>query len=284
MTVNNNENRSFREKSTKDPLDKLPEHLIYNIIAYLPTRSFLSLRVASLPVFLSTTRPAFWKHYTQKQMPWFWELENLDDSIQEMGIDWVKFYAWLGRETKPSFGISNPLMAIANRRRIWGVLDRLALQYYSIRDSHPEENFDLEVIKEKGFLSSFVFPFRNVTETDQTMLFYHNLKEINQPPISFLSFSEPDRLVGFGVQVQASGTNGRVWGRDNILDHLSVESVFPVPANHWIAGIILGFSTPTRSEKRQVKDVLSKTLADNVIVSYHRDTTSTRSYKTADIV
>ncbi|KAI9375090.1 hypothetical protein BJX61DRAFT_495256 [Aspergillus egyptiacus] len=127
-------NLDFQRKVVKDPLSALPYDILHLISCYLPGAAVLSLMTASLPVFMATSRHnGFWKLRIQRDMPWFWELRELITQCDYPDLDFKGLYLWLDKMTTPRFGIEDMLTGIANRRRIWGVCEKIRDLYCSGR-------------------------------------------------------------------------------------------------------------------------------------------------------
>lgn len=124
-------NLDLRRKVVKDPLGALPYDILHLICSYLPGQSVVLLITASIPVSLATANNQFWKQRIQRDMPWFWELQELIAESDYPDIDFRGLYLWLDKMTTPRFGMQGILIAIANRRRIWGVCEKIRGMYFS---------------------------------------------------------------------------------------------------------------------------------------------------------
>jgi len=125
-------NLSIRQKVAKDPLGALPYDILHLICSHLPRESLVSLITASWPVFVATRHNnGFWKQRIRQEMPWFWELQELIAKCDYRDVDFKDLYLWLDKATIPRSGIAGMLLAIANRRRIWGVCEKIGDKYFS---------------------------------------------------------------------------------------------------------------------------------------------------------
>ncbi|KAL3443368.1 hypothetical protein BJX65DRAFT_199351 [Aspergillus insuetus] len=131
-------------REPKNPFSTLPTELVHQICSLLPGDALHSLTQASLYINLLTRDDYFWKRFIASDMPWLEEGEAevlrkrvVDDessadyaSASEGPINYQRVYQWLDGVSKPAFGMDDELfMAVANRRRIWGVCEVLAGAY-----------------------------------------------------------------------------------------------------------------------------------------------------------
>jgi hypothetical protein len=131
-------------RQPKNPFSTLPTELVHQICSLLPGDSLKSLTQASLYINLLTRDDYFWKRFIASDMPWLEDAEAevlrkrvVDDdssadtaSALESPINYQRVYQWLDGASKPVFGMHDELfMAVANRRRIWGVCEVLAGAY-----------------------------------------------------------------------------------------------------------------------------------------------------------
>jgi hypothetical protein len=128
-------------REPKNPFSTLPTELVHQICSLLPGDSLESLTQASLYINLITRDNYFWKRFIATDMPWLEEGEaemlrkRADvtpsaDSGSESPINYQRVYQWLDGVTKPAFAMDDEVfMAVANRRRIWGVCEVLAGAY-----------------------------------------------------------------------------------------------------------------------------------------------------------
>ncbi|KAL2808341.1 hypothetical protein BJX63DRAFT_409706 [Aspergillus granulosus] len=124
-------------RQPKNPFGALPTEIIHQICSLLPGDSLKSLTQASLFTNLITRDDYLWKRFIVSDMPWLEESESdvlrkVDVSGSESPLNYQLVYRWLNEATKPKFGMDDPVfMAIANRRRIWGVCEELSRAYRS---------------------------------------------------------------------------------------------------------------------------------------------------------
>ncbi|KAL2852106.1 hypothetical protein BJY01DRAFT_100746 [Aspergillus pseudoustus] len=127
-------------RQPKNPFSTLPTELVHQICSLLPGESLKSLTQASLFINLITRDDYFWKRVIATDMPWLEAPESealrkvvdLDSSSRETPLNYQLVYQWLDEVSKPKFGMDDPvLMAVANRRRIWGVCEEVARAYRS---------------------------------------------------------------------------------------------------------------------------------------------------------
>lgn len=133
-----------------DPFQQLPEPLLRDILDYLDNESLLKLRQASWGIFdLTRYNRSFWESRIRNNMPYFEELGETVTTRRESleGQDFRKIIIWAEEASKPRVGISGFLMAVANRRRIWGVCEKVAPRYHaSCPDPDSEVSCEMESI------------------------------------------------------------------------------------------------------------------------------------------
>ncbi|KAF2136701.1 uncharacterized protein K452DRAFT_312984 [Aplosporella prunicola CBS 121167] len=112
----------------RDPFMELPYDILYEITRHLPSHSVIALSSASWPAFCAfRENDGFWKRALVSSMPWFWELH---DWVRESAAtDFRGLFLWLEKVTTPKIDMQGPFLGVANRRRIWGVCERLAARY-----------------------------------------------------------------------------------------------------------------------------------------------------------
>lgn len=101
-----------------DPFSMLSNEIIREIALAVPYEDLRSLRAASRPFYNDTQSNHFWKWRIAIYMPWLWDLKPFLQTWTTP-IDYRKLYHWLEVVMMPKFGVEEPFLAIANRRRIW---------------------------------------------------------------------------------------------------------------------------------------------------------------------
>ncbi|KAJ4211361.1 hypothetical protein NW759_012563 [Fusarium solani] len=117
-----------------DPFQQIPESLLRDILDHLDNESLLNLCRASWGIFdLTKYNQGFWESRIRNYMPYFEELgETITTRRESLGSqDLRKILLWAEEASKPRVGISGFLMAVANRRRIWGVCEQIARRYHA---------------------------------------------------------------------------------------------------------------------------------------------------------
>ncbi len=72
----------------------------------------------------------FWTRRFRQTMPWFSEaLDVLDGAADLRRTDLKRFYLWARSVSRPRRFVRGPFMAVANRRRIWGVCEQINARY-----------------------------------------------------------------------------------------------------------------------------------------------------------
>ncbi|RHZ70206.1 hypothetical protein CDV55_107546 [Aspergillus turcosus] len=119
----------LKGRSPASPFGKLPLELVYQICSYLPGDSLKALTQASLSIQVVTQDNWFWKRFIQWDMPWFWEFYSSQNPKDLPGdVNYKRLYMWLDKMTAARYGMDDlALIGVANRRRIWGVCEELAI-------------------------------------------------------------------------------------------------------------------------------------------------------------
>lgn len=117
---------NLEPKVSSDSMTKLPPELLHEILPYLSGRDILAFSTASIMVLRATNTNRLWKERTRRDMPWFWELDDLIDEAQskKMNLDCKRLYLWLEMTTRELFGNDSPFLGLVNRSRIWGICER----------------------------------------------------------------------------------------------------------------------------------------------------------------
>ncbi|EEU42515.1 uncharacterized protein NECHADRAFT_80127 [Fusarium vanettenii 77-13-4] len=127
-------NLNLGHKVRWDPLREIPESLLRDILDLVDNESIFSLCKASWVIFeLIRHSRNFWESRIRKNTPYFEELGETITTRRESlgGQDLRKILLWAKEASKPRVGISGLLMAVANRRRIWGVCEQIARRYHA---------------------------------------------------------------------------------------------------------------------------------------------------------
>lgn len=128
----------------QDPFYKLPSELILHTTSYMEGPDILALRKASLSFRNTTNDSKFWKSLLQREQKWVWDsifdLKFWESSERPQGqtIDWKKLYTLLEKSTGYSYGLKGEMMALANRRRIWKVCERIGKVYENVLQQGEE--------------------------------------------------------------------------------------------------------------------------------------------------
>jgi len=129
------------DRVTCDVFRNLPYDVICAIAELLPASSLMALSQASrtLDSVLAGDAP-LWRHCLSRELPWFYELIHL---VHEPGLgprlNFKLVIDWAQKVTKPQLDMRGPFLAVANRRRIWGMCEQLARLYQTAQPlDHPE--------------------------------------------------------------------------------------------------------------------------------------------------
>jgi len=105
-----------------DPFSRLPLELVTMIYHRLPQEALVKAILTSRSLGRVRTCNWFWRQRLKLDMPWAWELHEL-----EKDIDWYRAYILLAQEVKDPFRSSIP--ALANRKRVWSACDQVLSLY-----------------------------------------------------------------------------------------------------------------------------------------------------------
>lgn len=120
----------YQNSRGQDIFDGLPAELRQEIFNLLPAGSILALKAASLVMHTTTLPGEFWKNRLRSEMPWLWEIHDIDvfqsqeieDSTSRLLLDIQKKSQYTSKNDDYIFGL-------ANRRRIWGVCEQIRSRY-----------------------------------------------------------------------------------------------------------------------------------------------------------
>lgn len=122
----------------QDPFCKLPPELIFHTTTYMEGLDILALRKASLSFRNTTSDSKFWKSLLQREQKWLWDsifdfkFWESPERPQDQTVDWKKLYTLLEKSSGYSYGLKGEMMALANRRRIWKVCERIGEVYGAV--------------------------------------------------------------------------------------------------------------------------------------------------------
>lgn len=205
-------------KVRQDPLTMLPYDILHGVFAELSMKDTLSLVQASWHVFDSTRDPAFWRLMIRVHIrPFFWELDNFfEKATLPDTFDWRGMFQWLNDISRGEFGMSGPLMNIANRRRIWEVCEQLAPMYFEkLNEREYEEPSDEEAaavmaVAENYYMPRTLFPAPAEPRPIKTQ-FVGSWSDVKYRGCNFDTYwADPyNRLVGISVDF---GLGPRLFG------------------------------------------------------------------------
>lgn len=139
LTQDPGRDQAIDGRTGHDVFKMLPYDIVYHITELLPISAVLRLCQASWVMnTLLRDDMEFWRRRIKRELlPWFYELAPLIDGpgpSRAARLDLKKVVAWAEKVSEPRLGKSGPFLALANRRRVWGVCDQLA-ELYSERMS-----------------------------------------------------------------------------------------------------------------------------------------------------
>lgn len=232
-------------KVRKDPLAMLPYDVLHGVFAELSKKDTISLMRASWHVFDSTRDPAFWRLMIRVHIrPFFKELDTFfANATFPDTFDFRGTFQWLDEITKGEFGMSGPLMHIANRRRIWEVCQQIAPMYFEkINEAVYNEPPDEEAAAVMAVASNLHMPKTLFPQPAEPVpvktQFIRSWSEVKYRGCNLDTYwAEPyDRLVGISVDF---GSGPRLFGSTNGRKGQSLR----IRASDWIKEIRLSLTT-----------------------------------------
>ncbi|KAL4803115.1 hypothetical protein BDV18DRAFT_153807 [Aspergillus unguis] len=214
---------------SNDPMARLPAELLLEILIALPMTSANCLRAASPAVARLQLSNGFWKQKLRYGMPWLFDFPDNEDEE----LDWAKCYADLRARSKN--GNPEQILALVNRRRIWGVCEQLAPSYTRRKAVKDEERR-----RSQGSLVTRATstPIRRLTspqaKTESLALgLLRSLADLEgDPPALSVFWTSKGALSGFGVH---RGNMDTVGSPEKFAKRDDVE----IEKSDWIRGFIL---------------------------------------------
>lgn len=115
----------------KDVFNSLPPGLRLGILRLLPAGSILALKAASWAMHTTTLPREFWKHRLRSEMPWLWEIHDIDVfESQELEDKASKLLLEIPVKSQYTSKNDDYILGLANRRRIWGVCEQIRRLYF----------------------------------------------------------------------------------------------------------------------------------------------------------
>ncbi|GME25859.1 hypothetical protein GTA08_BOTSDO09438 [Neofusicoccum parvum] len=246
---------TLEARIANDPFTNMPYDILYKILCFLSFDSISNLSIASWPVHVSLrNNGGFWRQLARNSMPWFFELHGLmeDEKLME-GRNFHKLYLWLEKMTRPKPWVNESFMAVANRRRIWGVCEQLAGLYHTRMSKRANREEFGEVANliwkhaNNPQMPLVVYPQPTAnTETVSTQ-WVRSLEELDSGVALFNAFwNDAGSLAGLSMSL--SGGSQRLFGRDNAVEGVPKHTVTTKSLSEF-KGLILHLK-PMQIEKR----------------------------------
>ncbi|OJJ03998.1 hypothetical protein ASPVEDRAFT_764138 [Aspergillus versicolor CBS 583.65] len=229
---------------SNDPMARLAPELLFEILITLPMESVNCLRAASPAVARLELNNGFWKQKLLHDMPWLFDFPT--DAEEYLDLDWAKCYADL--RARSQNGNPAQILALVNRKRIWGVCEQFGPSYARRKAVKDEERR-----RSQGSLltQATSTPIRRLTSPQAkidslALALLRSLSDLDQdPPILSVYWTKKGALSGFGVQRANMDTIGSP-------EKFAVRDEVKIQKNDWIRGFIVTSTEIGDSERRKV--------------------------------
>ncbi|KAL8801841.1 MAG: hypothetical protein Q9182_004191 [Xanthomendoza sp. 2 TL-2023] len=208
----------------------------------------------------------FWKNRIRTDMPWLWDL-NLDCNMSYTNVDWRQIY--LDMHRRSTFGSSDAILGLVNRRRIWKVFNQLAVNYAAEVSpvSARSEYVDPDV---QEFSASPFVPILSSLSNDsdpQTMrvFFLTNLSEADSKTYLLESYWNTEGYLK-GLAISTQGSVKRLFGLEPRSEDTTKSMV--IDRGDWIQGITVGVGTAITGLTVMLREQGPRTLMQGEGASY----------------
>ncbi|KAH7123327.1 hypothetical protein B0J13DRAFT_566420 [Dactylonectria estremocensis] len=219
----------------------LPPDLTDQVLLLLDHRALISLLNASWSLhFQLHSNGNFWKERIQKEMPWFFELQEFLRAKNSTSTKNMKgLYLWAEQVTIPRKGLTWPYMAIANRRRIWGVCQQISDLYMpKLHKSHLGVQPAIHDQASCSYIPIVSSPFSNEQDPSNDLVcayWVYSWDEMYTEKTVETFWDDDGCLVGISV---APKGQRRLFGVDDSQDGVQIRS-FDLDSSAWVTEIIL---------------------------------------------
>ncbi|KAI1847957.1 hypothetical protein JX266_006070 [Neoarthrinium moseri] len=236
---------SPRKTTGNAPLERMPTELMLIIMSHLDIYSFNHLREASRQAAQIRLDNAFWKHRLFQDMPWLFDfpVDSQDGSSLDT-VNWFRVYSDLYQASDSSS--SRKIHALANRRRIWGLCEHIAMVYRA-RKSNIENGRRPEILD--GALSTdlalLVSPEPEHTAESNIPLVNLPHDIMHSTPVILVRWTENGELARLEVVSEPP-------------QHLSpLRDVIQLGHFNWLSGVVLTSVASKRdSQGEEIKRVV----------------------------
>lgn len=231
--------RRLKQQVTCDIFQRLPPDIICMAFCSLPLESIANLILASsyIRLFLSHSS-SFWKLHIKHTTGWFYEGMSLLNQPERLnGKDLARFFLRVNEETTPRWNMRGPLMAIANRRRIWDICGQIADIYLARlpnRDN-PEVGYDRNMRqfaygRQRALITS---PISESAHIETTFWLRSWDEAFTQENVLETFWDAEGTLVGISV---SPSIQRRLFGKDDTTGAVS-KQVVKIETENWLAGL-----------------------------------------------
>lgn len=121
----------MNNRQMTDRFASLSNELLVKIAEYLPISDVLACSKASWAMMNASSANSFWKDALNRDMSWAKSaLEPVLATVKEQDLDYKRLLLWLEEVTRPEFAMEWPWLQAGNRRRIWGVCEKIGEVYW----------------------------------------------------------------------------------------------------------------------------------------------------------
>jgi hypothetical protein len=107
---------------------RLPTEILLSIGLLIPIEYIGNFALISKSCLAVAESELFWRNYLRTNFRWAWEIDELQSARSHSGqLHFKAACLWLNKVSKPS---RKEHLGIVNRRRIWGVCEQIANQYW----------------------------------------------------------------------------------------------------------------------------------------------------------
>jgi hypothetical protein len=235
----------LRAKVRNDPYEKLPLNLLHLFASFLQPQELVNASKASWYVHTAFhSSQAFWKDRIRRDLPWFYELQGLlnGTGVQSgPALNFKGVFLWALEMTTPKLNMRGPFMWLANRRRIWGVCERISALYNpGGKEGGTAADYVRAVIRKDAWCAQCPIVSAPVpSETEKIEVYWvQSWREVyKQKNLLMTSWDKDGSLVGVSIAEGARITFGPIADERN--EMMSTRQYAEIGTEDWITGFVL---------------------------------------------